>query len=71
VLGTDTQALDNLRGFRDSRLAQNAIGRKIIQIYYTNAGSVNASLDRSPALRTAASRVLKVIAPILGKKEKK
>jgi hypothetical protein len=67
VLGADNPKLDNLRAFRDSRLAQSAIGRKIIQIYYTNAGSINASLERSPALRAVARRVLEVIAPLVGK----
>ena len=53
--------------FRDSRLANSAIGPKAIQIYYNNADSINAALDRSPALRGVARRVLEMIAPMAGK----
>ena len=58
VLGEDNPQLDNLRDFRDSKLAQNAVGRKIIQIYYNNADSINAALERSPALRAVTRRCL-------------
>jgi len=68
VLGEDNPVLEQLRNFRDSSLAQNIIGRRIIQIYYNNADSINAALERSPALREAARRVLEVIAPMVGKK---
>jgi hypothetical protein len=66
VLGENNPNLENLRDFRDSRLAQNAVGRRIIGIYYKNAGSINAALERSPALRAIARRVLEVIAPMVG-----
>ena len=69
ALGEDNPKLDNLRDFRDSRLAQSAIGRKIIQIYYNNAESINAALDRSPALRAVTRSVLEVFAPMVGKKK--
>ena len=67
VLGEDNPKLENLRDFRDSKLAQSAVGCKAIQIYYNNADSINAALERSPALRAVARRVLEVIAPMLGK----
>ena len=66
VLGEDNPALDNLRDFRDGKLAQNAIGRKVIQIYYNNADSINDALERNPALRAAARRVLEMISPMVG-----
>lgn len=66
VLGTDSSNLENLRAFRDGKLAQSDIGRKAIQIYYNNADSINAALDRSPALKAFTRRVLEVIAPIIG-----
>jgi hypothetical protein len=69
VLGADTPELENLRNFRDSSLAKSALGRKVIEIYYTNAGSINAALERSPELQAVARRVLAVIAPMLGNKE--
>jgi len=67
VLGEDNPHLENLYAFRDNTLAQSAIGRKITQIYYTNADSINAALDRSPALRSVTRGVLEVIAPMVGK----
>jgi len=69
ALGEDNPKLENLRDFRDSRLANSVVGRKVIQIYYTNADSINAALERSPALRAVTRRVLEVIAPMVGKNE--
>ena len=66
VLGANNPKLQNLRTFRDSKLAQSAIGHKVIQIYYTNASSINAALERSPALRAVAKGMLEVIAPMVG-----
>ncbi len=66
VLGHDNPKLDNLRSFRDTRLAQSFIGIRIIGIYYTNAARINAALDRSPALRIVVTRLLEKIAPMLG-----
>ena len=45
ILGPDNPNLENLRNFRDNRLAQSAVGRKIIEIYYNNADSINAALE--------------------------
>jgi len=69
VFGSDDSNLEKLQDFRDSKLAQSAIGRKVIQIYYNNADSINAALDRSPSLRIFTRRVLEVIAPMVVKKE--
>ena len=69
VLGEDNPRLENLRAFRDNTLAKSAIGRRIIQIYYNNAESIDEALDLSPALQAAAHRVLEKIAPVMGRKE--
>ena len=69
ALGENNPNLENLRAFRDSTLAQSALGGKVIQIYYNNADSINAALDSSPVLRAVARRVLEVIAPMVGRKE--
>jgi len=69
VLGSDSPKLDNLRNFRDNSLAQSALGRKVIKIYYNNAGNINAALERNPALKAFTRRVLEVIAPIVGKEQ--
>jgi hypothetical protein len=62
LLGDSNPNLANLRSFRDSTLAKNAIGRKIISIYYNNADSINAALERSPALRAFTKRILETTA---------
>ena len=64
VLGEDAAALDNLRAFRDGSLAQSAVGRVIIQIYYDNADSINAALDSSPALQSIAQSFFKAAAAL-------
>ena len=66
LLGDESPAVANLRFFRDTTLSQSLIGRKIIQIYYNNADSINDALERSPALRAAARRILEMIAPMVG-----
>jgi hypothetical protein len=69
VLEKGNPALEQIRDFRDSTLAQSAVGRKIIQVYYNNTDSINDVLDRSPALRAGARWVILVIAPMLGNKK--
>ena len=69
TLGEDSPNLTSLRSFRDGTLAENALGRKVIQLYYGNVDMINAALERSPALKAVARRVLEVIAPMVGKKE--
>jgi len=68
-LGDNDPNIERFRDFRDVTLAQSAIGRRIIDIYYNNADSVNAALERSPALRALTRQVLEVIAPMVGRKE--
>ena len=68
ALGKNSPDLENLRDFRDSKLAKSAVGRKAIEIYYNNAESINAALERSPALRAVTHRVLEIIAPMVGVK---
>lgn len=69
VLGEDNPKLENLRAFRDSKLTNSTAGRTFIQIYYNNAGSINAALERSPDLQAVARRILEAIAPMLGEKK--
>ena len=68
VLGENNPELQQIRDFRDSKLAQNAVGRMIIQIYYNKTESINAALDNSPALRAMTRKVLEMIAPMMEKK---
>jgi len=70
ALGENNSRLENLRDFRDSTLAQTAIGREITQIYYRNAGSINAALDRSPVLQAMARRFFETASSLVGKKNR-
>lgn len=69
VLGVDNPELEQLRAFRDRTLAQSAIGRALINIYYRNADRMTAALNRNPLLRAAARRVLEVAVLMAGRKE--
>ena len=69
ALEDDAQALDQLRGFRDGKLAHSAIGRKMTALYYANAESITAALDRSPQLKAFTRRTLTLLAPMLAGKE--
>jgi hypothetical protein len=66
VLGDDSPDLENLREFRDSTLAKSTVGRRIMDIYYNNADSINDAFDSSPALKETARKVLEMIAPMVG-----
>jgi hypothetical protein len=67
ALGKNSSQLDNLRDFRDSSLARSAFGRRVIQIYYSNADGINAALERSPALKAVTRRALAIFAPMMGR----
>jgi len=69
LLGGDNPDLASLRSLRDTTLARNALGRKLIAIYYNNANSLNAALESSPQLRSFARMVLATIAPMTVVKE--
>ncbi len=69
ALGNDNPNLEKLRAFRDGPLAQSAAGRRIIDIYYNNADSINAALDRSPALRAITRNFFEAVASLTGNKE--
>ena len=66
LLGENNPDLANFRSFRDKIRARNAMGRKIILIYYNNADSINAALESRPQLQEAAKRVLEALAPMVG-----
>ena len=69
VLGADNPKLENLRAFRDGLLAQSKVGRRITQIYYDNADSINAAFERSPALRAVAQKLFEAAASLAGGKQ--
>ncbi len=67
ALGDDATALDSIRDFRDSRLAQSAAGRMLAAAYYRNADAITAALEKSPLLKALTRRVLFELAPMLAK----
>jgi hypothetical protein len=69
VLGDNTADIEALRAFRDGPLARSAVGRRIIEIYYNNADSINLALDRSPVLRFAARKFFEAAALLAGGEE--
>lgn len=69
ALGENNPDLENLRAFRDGPLAQSAVGRRLTQIYYNNADSINAALDRSPALRATAQKFFEAVASLVESRE--
>ncbi|MBN2106874.1 MAG: hypothetical protein JW832_05555 [Deltaproteobacteria bacterium] len=70
ALGDDAQAIDQLRCFRDGTLAHSAIGLEMTALYYANAESITAALDRSPQLKAFTRRTLTLLAPLLTAQEK-
>ena len=69
VLGQDNTDLISLRTFRDGQLARSAVGRRLTQIYYNNAESIDAALEKSPALRAAARKLFEAIAVLTRNRE--
>jgi hypothetical protein len=69
ALGKDNPELENLRAFRDNTLAKSAAGRRITQMYYDNAESINAAFERSPALRAAARKFFETAALLVGTRQ--
>jgi hypothetical protein len=69
VLGPEHPDIVSLRAFRDGPLARSAVGRRITQIYYNNAESIDAALEKSPALRAAARKLLEAIAALARNRE--
>lgn len=67
IYGKDNPKLDNLRAFRDDKLAKSAIGRRIIHIYYNNADNINAAIERNPTLRAAVKWALDILEPMVRK----
>ena len=69
VLGQDHPDLQQLRALRDDVLSRSVVGRRIIQMYYNNSDSINAAIQRSPALRMAARSFFEAAAMLLANKQ--
>ena len=67
LLGDDTEKLNSLRVFRDRVLAKSAIGKKIIETYYSNADRVNSFLGNHPVIRESAKKALDLAVSVMNK----
>ncbi len=65
VLGEEDPRLEILRRFRNTVLAQSALGTKFIRMYYDNAESVNTALESHPKLKAFAHKVLESFIPVV------
>ena len=60
LLGEDDPGIAMLRQFRDTVLANSALGNKLIDSYYNNGPAVTEFFERNPALRKPAQAVLRL-----------
>lgn len=63
LAGTGNHDIATLRRFRDEVLAQNRIGRIIIEQYYTHDNQLLELLQVHPVFREAAKRMLQCVVP--------
>jgi len=64
-LGNNHPALDTLRRFRDQVLRKYAFGRRLIDLYYRNQHKVFSFVERHPALKECAVRLVESSARVL------
>ena len=64
-LGNNHPALDTLRRFRDEVLRKSAFGRRLIDLYYRNQHKVFSFVERHPALKECAVRLVESSARVL------
>lgn len=65
VLGKDDPRLSTLRKFRDELMAKSLVGKKLIEVYYTNSNAIDATLDGNPALKNFAQKILESAIPVI------
>ena len=63
ALGEDDPGVATLRQFRDTVLANSALGRKLIDSYYNNASAITGVIERNPAVRSSAQTVIRLLLP--------
>ena len=64
-LGNNHPALDTLRRFRDEVLKKYTFGRRLIDVYYRNQYKVFSFVERHPALKKYAVRLIESFAQVL------
>jgi hypothetical protein len=62
LVDKDPERVETLRRFRDEHLAQTPVGRAAIRLYYRCSPMLEWILERSPALRAVAEKVVEAAA---------
>jgi len=65
LLKSQNNQIRTLRQFRDEVLMKNAIGRHLVDIYYTKGDKIINLLDTNPILNKSATVILKLIIPLI------
>jgi hypothetical protein len=65
VLGDDDPRLVTLRKFRNNVLNKSALGKRLVAIYYNNAGAINAALQKNPTLKAFSHKALQSFIPVV------
>ena len=63
ILGEDDPGIATLRQFRDTVLANSALGNKLIDSYYNNGSVITGFIERNPAVRSSAQTVIRLLLP--------
>jgi len=66
VLGDDDPRLDTIRRFRDEVLANSAVGKKLIEMYYKNDERIMEILENHSSTKEIAKNILEALIPSMG-----
>ena len=65
LLGGEDPQIETIRRFRDKVLARSTIGRKLIDLYYTNGERIIKIFDKNPVLKKSAKKLLEFLVPAM------
>jgi dienelactone hydrolase len=65
LLGRDNAQLSSIRKFRDTVLAHNAVGQKLIELYYRNGEHIISVVERNRFIKKLAKILLSAVAQVL------
>ncbi len=64
LLDADASGVATLQKFRDTVMAKNAAGKKLIDLYYSNGKRIVTFFDRNPWVKYPARKVLELSIPV-------
>jgi Leucine-rich repeat (LRR) protein len=65
ILDDDDPRIETIRRFRDEVLSNNAVGRKLIEVYYNNEERMMGILENHPSTKKVAKKVLEALIPAM------